>query len=84
MELDEAFHRQLTALSGNAELQSLLATIYDKIRFVRTADLRRLQATGRSTTHSHKPIIAVMRTGDGMAASEAMRAHIQYRAQHAA
>ena len=84
MELDEAFHRQLTALSGNAELQSLLATIYDKIRFVRTADLRRLQATGRSTTHRHKHIIAVMRTGDGMAASEAMRAHIQDRAQHAA
>ena len=84
MELDEAFHMQLTALTGNVELQSLLATIYDKVRFVRIADLRRRQAEGRSTIDRHKRIIAVMRTGDGMAASEAMRYHIQERAQHAA
>lgn len=83
MELDEAFHLQLAGLSGNPELTGMLTTIYDKIRFVRTADLRRLQAAGRTTTERHREILDVVRSGDGAAASEAMRAHIEHRAQHA-
>ncbi|MEM9433743.1 MAG: GntR family transcriptional regulator [Pseudomonadota bacterium] len=83
MELDEDFHTQLAALSGNRELLNLLSTIYDKIRFVRTADLRRLQAAGRTTTQRHRDILNVVRTGDGDAAAAAMRAHIEHRGQHA-
>ena len=83
MELDEAFHMQLAKLSGNNELTKMLTTIYDKIRFVRTADLRRLQAAGRTTTERHRSVLNVVRTGDGAAASEAMRSHIENRARHA-
>ena len=83
MELDEAFHMRLAGLSGNGELVRLLATIYDKIRFVRTADLRRLQAAGRTTTARHRIVLNVVRTGDGAAASDAMRNHIEDRARHA-
>lgn len=83
MELDEAFHTQLAGLSGNPELLGMLTTIYDKIRFVRTADLRRLQAAGRTTTARHRTILDVVRTGDGVAAASAMRDHIEHRAVHA-
>ncbi|WP_299703942.1 GntR family transcriptional regulator [uncultured Tateyamaria sp.] len=83
MELDEAFHLQLAGLSGNPELLRMLETIYDKIRFVRTADLRRLQAAGRTTTERHRAVLDIVRTGDGAAASAAMRDHIEHRAKHA-
>lgn len=83
LELDEAFHLQLCALSGNPELQSMLVTVYDKIRFVRAADLRRLQAAGRTTTAGHRAVLALVRDGDAAGASEAMRSHIENRAQHA-
>ncbi|MEL6466288.1 MAG: GntR family transcriptional regulator [Pseudomonadota bacterium] len=83
MELDEAFHKRLAGLSENGELIRMLATVYDKIRFVRTADLRRLQAAGRTTTARHKAVLDIVRTGDGAAASDAMRDHIEDRAKHA-
>ncbi|WP_443394301.1 GntR family transcriptional regulator [Antarctobacter jejuensis] len=83
MELDEAFHLHLAGLADNPELLGMLTTIYDKIRFVRTADLRRLQAAGRTTTESHREILKVVRTGDAAASAEAMRAHIEDRARHA-
>ncbi|MEO0402817.1 MAG: GntR family transcriptional regulator [Pseudomonadota bacterium] len=83
MELDEAFHMQLAAVSANSELLRMLRTIYDKIRFVRTADLRSLQAAGRTTTERHRAILDVVRSGDAAAASQAMRDHIEHRAQHA-
>lgn len=83
LELDEEFHFRLVALSGNPELQGMLETIYDKIRFVRTADLRRLQAAGRTTTERHRAILTLVRNGEATAAAEAMRSHIGDRAQHA-
>lgn len=83
LEMDEAFHLQLTALSGNPELLGMLRTIYDKIRFVRAADLRLLQTTGRTRTKGHHAILALVRAGDAVAASDAMRKHIENRAQHA-
>ncbi len=83
LELDEAFHLRLCALSGNPELVGMLQTIYDKIRFVRAADLRQLQAAGRSTTARHREILDMVRLGDALAASDAMRSHIENRASHA-
>ncbi|MEM1387730.1 MAG: GntR family transcriptional regulator [Pseudomonadota bacterium] len=81
--LDEAFHLQLCRASGNAELVGMLQTIYDKIRFVRAADLRQLQAAGRTTTERHRAILSLVRAGRAVPASEAMREHIQDRTKHA-
>lgn len=83
LELDEAFHLRLCALSGNAELIGMLKRIYDKIRFVRAADLRQLQSEGRTTTARHRAILKLTQSGDGPAAADAMRAHIEHRTKHA-
>ncbi|MEX0339752.1 MAG: GntR family transcriptional regulator [Arenibacterium sp.] len=81
--LDEDFHLRLTALSRNPELERMLQTIYDKIRFVRAADLRQLQAQGHTNAERHRAILKLVEAGKAQAASDAMRAHIEHRAQHA-
>ena len=83
LELDEAFHIGLCTLSGNPELVGMLRTIYDKIRFVRAADLRQLQAAGRTTIERHRAILTLVRAGGASAAAEAMRVHIEHRTRHA-
>lgn len=83
LELDETFHLQICMTAANPELLRMLETIYDKIRFVRAADLRQLQAAGLTTTERHRAILKLVRAGDATAAAEAMRAHIERRAQHA-
>lgn len=83
MALDEAFHLGLCTQSGNPELVGMLRTIYDKIRYVRAADLRQLQAAGDTTIERHRAILALVRAGDAVAAAEAMRAHIELRTRHA-
>lgn len=83
LELDETFHLRLCKLSGNTEFVRMLETIYDKIRFVRAADLRRLQSAGRTNHDRHRKILNVMAEGDPQAASDAMRAHISGRLDHA-
>lgn len=83
LELDEAFHMQLCILSGNPELVRMLETVYDKIRYVRAADLRQLQAAGRTTTERHRMILHHVWRGDAPGAADAMREHIEHRASHA-
>ncbi|MEO1789038.1 MAG: GntR family transcriptional regulator [Pseudomonadota bacterium] len=83
MALDEAFHLGLCTQSGNPELVSMLRTIYDKIRYVRAADLRQLQAAGETTTARHRAILERVRAGDAVAASDMMRTHIEVRTRHA-
>ena len=83
LDLDEAFHLRLCALAGNPELVRMLQTIYDKIRFVRAADLRQLQAAGRTTTERHREILSLVRAGDVPGASDAMRSHIEQRTRYA-
>lgn len=83
VEIDEAFHIQLCMLSGNPELVRMLETIYDKIRFVRAADLRALQAAGNTTADRHRDILRLVGAGDPVAAAGAMRTHIEHRTQHA-
>ena len=83
LELDEGFHTRLCALSDNPEFARMLETIYDKIRFVRLADLKSLQSAGRTTTAVHKAILEAVASGDERAAAEAMRRHIQGRMNHA-
>ncbi|MCK0169033.1 GntR family transcriptional regulator [Jannaschia sp. S6380] len=84
LELDEAFHDRVTGLSANPELARMLVNIYDKIRFVRMADLRMLRAEGGTTTKGHLAILDCIAAGDPAAAAEAMRSHIAQRAPHAA
>ena len=81
--LDEDFHLRLTALSRNPELVRMLQTIYDKIRFVRAADLRQLQAQGNTNTERHRAILNLVAAGDEEGASNAMRNHIERRAERA-
>ncbi len=83
LELDERFHMDLCTLSGNPELSQMLQTIYDKIRFVRAADLRQLQAAGRTTAEGHRTILRLVQSGQAGAAADAMRAHIEHRTRHA-
>lgn len=81
--IDEAFHISLVRLSGNPELERMLGNVYDKIRFVRTADLRLLRAKGRISEKNHKTIVDLVSAGDALKASDAMRRHIEKRARYA-
>ncbi len=81
--LDEAFHLDLIRLAENPELLRMLTNVYDKIRFVRTADLRMLHASGRTTIDGHKGILDLVSTGDATLAANAMRSHIERRTSHA-
>jgi DNA-binding GntR family transcriptional regulator len=83
MDLDETFHTRLCRLSGNPEFTRMLGNIYDRIRFVRLADLRGMQMAGRTSSASHRAILDTVAAGDPQAASEAMRAHIESRLDHA-
>jgi len=74
--LDEGFHESLAALTGNAELQRMLASINARIRFVRWVDMG-----GRrdSTQAEHRQILAAIRAGDAVAARAITEAHIARR-----
>lgn len=84
MELDEAFHLSVAGLSENDELLAMLRNIYDKIRFVRTADLRQLCAAQKISIVGHHAVLSAIRLGDPNAASDAMRTHIGQRIPFAA
>lgn len=83
LHLDESFHLRLCALSGNPEFLRMLENVYGRIRFVRLADLRRLQSAGRTTTANHRAILDAVARGEEQAASDAMRRHIEGRLNHA-
>lgn len=79
MRLDETFHLRLCRMADNPEFTRMLENIYDRIRFVRLADLKRLQLAGRTTTAHHRAVLDAVRTGDPSAAADAIRAHIEGR-----
>ncbi|WP_210880252.1 GntR family transcriptional regulator [Roseovarius autotrophicus] len=74
--LDEGFHAQLAALTGNAELQRMLESIHARIHFFRWVDMR-----GRRdhTQAEHRRILAAIRAGDAPHACTITRAHINRR-----
>lgn len=75
--LDEAFHRRLAAMSGNAELQRMLASLNDRIRFLRWIDMEHV---GRdSTQQEHQSILEALRQRDGPAAEQHLSDHIVLR-----
>lgn len=83
LDIDEGFHTRLCALAGNPELARMLETIYARIRFVRAADLRGLQARGAASAAAHRTILDAVASGDAEAAAAAMRAHITRRRDRA-
>lgn len=75
--LDEVFHRRLAAMSGNAELQRMLASLNDRIRFLRWIDMEHV---GRdSTQQEHQSILEALRRRDARAAEQHLSDHIVLR-----
>lgn len=75
--LDEAFHRRLAAMSGNAELQRMLASLNDRIRFLRWIDMEHV---GRdSTQQEHQSILEALQRRDARAAEQHLSDHIVLR-----
>lgn len=75
--LDEAFHRRLAAMSGNAELQRMLGSLNDRIRFLRWIDMEHV---GRdSTQQEHQSILEALRQRDARAAEQHLSDHIVLR-----
>ena len=79
LELDETFHLLVCGLAENPEFTRLLENIYDRIRFVRLADLRHLQRTRGLSPDGHRGILAAIRLGDADEAAANMRRHIEGR-----
>ncbi len=82
LHLDETFHIRLCRQADNPELTRMLENVYDRIRFVRLADLKRLQLAGRTTTAHHRAILDAVSGGNAEAAAAAMRQHIEGRYRH--
>ena len=85
LELDEAFHRDLLALCGNAELSRMLDNINGRIRYVRMTDLKALRAGPESTAgvNDHLSILAAVSDRDAGDALPALRSHIEMRQEKA-
>jgi DNA-binding GntR family transcriptional regulator len=73
---DEAFHETLARLAGNQTLYTMLCSIDEHIRIIRTNDFltpRRISQTYRQ----HRGILLAVRRGDPDLAVERLSAHIQ-------
>ena len=84
--MDERFHGQLAALSGNGELGRMLANLNDRIRYIRLIDLKRLRETandGQTMVSAHRKILDAIASRDCDAATSQMRAHIERRREGA-
>ncbi len=86
--IDEEFHIRLAALSGNAELISMLKNLNDRIRYIRMIDLKRMRR-GDHPEHevvqlsAHCLILKALEQRDIPAADNAMRNHIERRREQA-
>jgi DNA-binding GntR family transcriptional regulator len=81
LDMDEAFHMHLAALSGNQELVRILKNLNDRIRYVRLIDLKALrdQPDVADRMRAHNAIIDALVARDAIGAIRAMRAHIERR-----
>lgn len=82
LEMDEAFHLGLVALSGNAELASMLENINGRIRYVRLMGLT-LGAAPGGRMPAHRGIAEALSDRDGEATAGLLRAHIAMRKEDA-
>ena len=74
VELDEAFHLRIAALSKNAELVQALANLNEKIRYVRWTSMR---SKIDITKSAHENILDAMLARDAESSVSRMRAHIE-------
>lgn len=81
LELDEAFHTRLCALSGNAEMCRLLDNLNGRIRYVRMMDLKALREGGTPPNRlsAHRTVLDAVADRDADAAARALRLHIEKR-----
>lgn len=71
--LDEAFHRRLMALSGNAEMLRVLDNVHGRIRFVRWIHMEGRRGL---TQGEHKAILDALRNGQADQCVDLLRNHI--------
>lgn len=76
VELDENFHEQLMALSGNDEMLRVLKNVNARIRFVRWIDMENKRATTQS---EHIAIIEAVARRDTEEAVRLLSGHIEKR-----
>lgn len=76
VELDESFHEQLMALSGNVEMLNVLKNVNARIRFVRWIDMENKRAT---TQGEHIAIIEAVARRDVAETTRLLSGHIEKR-----
>lgn len=85
LQMDETFHLDLAALSGNPEFVRTLANVNGRIRYVRMIDLKTMRERPAAETDAavrltaHRRILDGLRARDAPAALTALRTHIERR-----
>lgn len=84
LQMDETFHLDLAALSGNPEFVRTLGNINGRIRYVRMIDLKAMRERPAETNAAvrltaHRRILDGLRARDMTAALTALRSHIERR-----
>ena len=75
--LDESFHLQIADMAANAELRRMLASLNERIRFIRWIDM---ETVGRdSTQKEHHQIARALKARDRAAGEKHLGAHIGLR-----
>jgi DNA-binding GntR family transcriptional regulator len=76
LDLDEQFHEQLAAMTGNGEIMHSLKNVNDRIRFVRWVNM-----DGRRdhTQGEHRAILAALRQRDAAGVEALIAGHIMMR-----
>lgn len=77
VDLDESFHEQVLALSGNVEMLRVLRNINTRIRFVRWVDLHR--ADRLRSQREHRAVVDALMARDGAACAALLERHIDRR-----
>ena len=85
LEMDEAFHMALVALSGNAELVRMLDNINGRIRYVRMMGLSMLRADqdGHRRMAAHREVLQALADRNEAHALTVLRGHIGMRREDA-
>lgn len=82
--MDENFHLMIARGSGNREIANMLTNVNERIRYVRTVNLKQLRlrpsTTGNASgLNAHRRIVSAILSGNTEEAVAAMRRHIERR-----
>jgi len=86
LEMDEEFHLRLAKLSQNAELETMLRNLNDRIRYIRMIDLKRMRSKDNTETpplSAHRMILNAVLKRKPVKAEKALRDHIERRREEA-